>query len=146
MRTTVICIGNAMRSDDGLGVRIWEELRARGIGAILSGPDVPELLDSLHGIDRLVLIDAIDFGGEPGSLISARLEELDPVEVRSSTHSLSPLYFLKLMRELTGYPREVLVVGVQPKSLEIGERLSEEVERSLPAVLEKLLEILNEIG
>ncbi len=146
MRTLVICVGNAMRSDDGLGVRVWEGLRAIGVNAILSGPDLSELLDSLHNLDRLVLVDAIDFGGEPGSLISARLEELDSIEIRSSTHSLSPIHFLRLIRKLTGHPREVLVVGVQPKSLELGEEMSEEVENSLPAVLERVLEILNGVG
>ncbi|MEM0268720.1 MAG: hydrogenase maturation protease [Candidatus Korarchaeum sp.] len=143
MRTLVICVGNAMRSDDGLGVRVWEELRARGVDAILSGPDMPELLDSLC-VDRLVLVDAVDFGGEPGSLISARLEELDPIEIRSSTHSLSPIHFLRLIKEITGHPKEVFVVGVQPKSLDLKEGLSEEVERSLSAVLGRVLEILRD--
>lgn len=142
MRTLVLCVGNVMRSDDGFGLAVCDELRARGIEVIASGPDISEILDRLQGLDRLVLVDAVDFGGEPGSLIVRSMEELDTMEIRTSTHSLSPIQFLRLVRELTGYPREVLIVGVQPKKLEIGEGLSEEVRGSLESAVNAVLSAL----
>lgn len=144
MKSLVVCIGNAMRSDDGVGLSIGEELRAKGVNVILLRDDASSILESVQGVDRLVLVDAIDFGGEPGSVISGRIEELESIEMRSSTHSLSPIFFLNLIKELTGYPREAFAVGIQPKSLELGGRLSEEVEAALPTAVETVLKILSQ--
>ncbi len=140
MRTLVICIGNPMRSDDGLGFRVWEELRARGVDALLSGPDLPL---QIADFDRVILIDAVDFGAEPGSVLEGRVEDLDVVEMRSSTHGLSPLSFLKIVREAMGRPEEAILIGVQPKSLGEGEGLSEEVERAVSEVIDRVMRLVS---
>jgi hydrogenase maturation protease len=139
MRSLIICIGNPMRSDDGLGFRVWEELRARGVHAILSGPDLPP---QITDFDRVILIDAIDFKAEPGSVFEGRIEDLDVLESRSSTHGLSPLSFLKIIKEVTGRPEEAILIGVQPKSLEEGEGLSEEVERAVSEVIDRVMRLI----
>jgi len=139
MRTLIICIGNPMRSDDGLGFRVWEELRARGVDALLSGPDLPL---QVTDFDRVILIDAVDFGAEPGSILEGKIDDLDVVEARYSTHGLSPLSFLKILKEAMGRPEEAILIGVQPRSLGEGEGLSEEVERAVSEVIDRVMRLM----
>jgi hydrogenase maturation protease len=88
------------------------------------------------------LIDAIDFKAEPGSVFEGRIEDLDVLEARSSTHALSPLSFLRIIKEVTGRPEEAILIGVQPKSLEEGEGLSEEVEGAVSEVIDRVMRLI----
>lgn len=139
-RKVVVCLGNPLRADDGLGLKVGRELEKRGHKVISPGPDLTEIAKELNEIEELILVDAMDFGGEPGEIVCARLDELREVEFRSSTHTLSPLKFLRLFKELYGLPREVFIIGVQPGDLGYGEHLSPEVERAVQRVVEAISE------
>lgn len=144
MRKLVVCVGNPLRADDGFAVSVGKVLRERGIEAVVSGPDLTDIADLLADAEELVLVDAVDFGGKPGEVISGEAEDLDEVELRSSTHTLSPLKFLKVLRELTGYPKRIFLVGVQPAHLGFGEGFSPEVERAVSSVVEVILDKLGD--
>jgi hydrogenase maturation protease len=69
MKTLVLGIGNLLFSDDGVGLHIIEKLREEDLGVDLkeasSGLDI---LDAVKGYDRVILVDAIRSGGEPGTI------------------------------------------------------------------------------
>ena len=81
-RLAVIGVGNPLVADEGVGIAVIEELGKRDL------PDSVELVDAgsagmslLHIIkdyDAVIIIDAADFGGEPGEV-----RTFTPDEVRS---------------------------------------------------------------
>ena len=70
----VVGLGNLLRGDDGIGVRIVAYLRERGglgEGVILvdGGASVLDVLTALGGGRKLVVLDAVRGGGSPGTVL-----------------------------------------------------------------------------
>ncbi len=89
-----------------------------------------------QGFDHLIFLDAVDFGGVPGSTILLDSEQMSCRYPQISTHKLS-LGLLAKWAESNGTTR-VWLLGVQPESLRTGERLSSAMQTTLEALLELL--------
>ena len=72
--------------DDGIGIYILEKLREKHPEWEFLELNTPgySLLSYLEGKDSLILIDAADFGGNPGEIKRARKEEIRSVKKSSS--------------------------------------------------------------
>ncbi|HMA40999.1 MAG TPA: hydrogenase maturation protease, partial [Gemmatimonadales bacterium] len=70
--TVVIGLGNPIMADDGVGIAALERLRAAGAPAgvelVDGGTWGMNLLPIIEAAGKLLLMDAIDDGGEPGTL------------------------------------------------------------------------------
>ena len=71
--TLLVGVGNPIRGDDGVGVHVVRRLRERGLpdGCVaeeLHGGWL-NLLDRLHRFRRVVVVDALDAGLEPGTVV-----------------------------------------------------------------------------
>lgn len=144
-RTAVIGIGNVMMSDDGAGVRVLELLRKlpKDVEIIELATGGMTLLHKLDGLDTAILVDAVDFGGRPGEVRVFKPDEVTSIKtVGYSLHDLDILKVLDLARQMGTLPKMVFIVAVQPKSLEMGEGLSPEVEGSLPVIAGRIAELL----
>ncbi len=134
-KTAIVAIGNIMRSDDGLGSKLIEMLKARVVNArLFDCGTVPEnyIFPILAAsCDTIILVDAADLGMAAGCAKVLDLENI--VNVSFSTHAPSPLLFTDLLK--TGRDDlNIFVVSVQPKSTTLGGPLSAEVVRSLTAL------------
>jgi hydrogenase 3 maturation protease len=129
-KVLILGVGNPLREDDGAGPYLIRQLKGRVDAALLNGEEEPEnLLDQIVGMkpDSILIVDALELGAQPGSV--ALLEE-DQLERRSlSTHHASLKLFIECVKGETG--ANVLVLGIQPKLVEIGRALSSEVKESL---------------
>ncbi len=143
----VIGIGNPLHGDDGVGVRAVECLRGRLpenvelVEGMIYGPD---LLPCLEGRGKAIFIDAIDAGEEPGAVF-----RFSPREVRQdkgapalSLHDFGLYELIAAAELLDQCPKEITVIAVQVKSMEMGMELSPEVEAALPHVSRLVLEEL----
>ena len=90
--------------------------------------------------DHLIFVDAVDFGGVPGSAILLDAEQLSARYPQISTHKIS-LGLLAKWAEANGTTKAWLL-GVQPESLKPGEGLTPMVK----ATLELLLELVHDIS
>jgi len=139
----VVAIGNIMRSDDGLGSKLIELLRARSVNArLFDCGTVPEnyifpILST--ACDTIVLVDAADLGLRPGQ---AKVLDLDSImNISFSTHAPSPRLFTDLLK--TGKDDlNIFVVSVQPKSTILGGPISDEVLRGLDTLTEAFVAAL----
>jgi hydrogenase maturation protease len=82
--TVVLGLGNVIQSDDGIGVKAVECLREIkylpiDVKLIDGGPLGLELVSYLGGVQRLIVIDAIDLGNEPGTIARLGGEDLREV-------------------------------------------------------------------
>lgn len=146
-QTCFVGVGSVARGDDGVGVRLAEGLRD-GIGAevILAG-DAPErwltrLAGGGHG--AVVFLDAVDFGGAPGSVVVLDSAEVVARYPQVSTHKIG-LGALASMIVADGGPG-VWLLGVQPESVGAGVGLTPAVERTVGLLSRLFSEAVQGVG
>lgn len=142
-KTAVIGIGNTLMSDDGAGVRVLEHLDDLpdhvSIVELAAGGMI--LLHHLEDYDRVIIADAVDFGGEPGEIRVFSPDEVRTIKtVGYSLHDLDILKVLELAAKLGMLPESVRIAAIQPASLEMKEGLTPPVEAALPKLARKISE------
>lgn len=152
MNILVLGIGNVLLSDEGIGVRVIDELRKRyrfseEIELLDGGTSGIELLPYIQDRDYLIIIDAIKSGHAPGTIL--RVEGKDvPARFRTriSPHQIG-LSDLLATAEISGnMPKNLVLFGIEPKSMELDLELSKEVQAGLDQLLEAVIEELRSLG
>lgn len=143
-RAAVLGIGNVLMGDDGLGVAALAAFRRRfgepdGVALIDGGTAGMELLEDIAELDFLLVVDAIADGKEPGSLIHLA-DEAVPVFFRRnlSPHGIGFSDVLAALEFMGRAPREVVVLGIQPESLDLSLALSPRVAARLPELVGRI--------
>lgn len=159
-RILVACVGNTLRSDDGVGPRVAEfldamelphgvEVRDFGIGGVHM---VQALLAG--GYDALVLVDCADRGRAPGTVMVIDPEVLDVTELEhvekydylADMHYTNPERALALAKALGVLPEKSVLVGVQPEDAEgLSRELSEPVARAVHIAADEVLRITKSV-
>ncbi len=148
----VLGIGNLVMSDDGIGVHVIHELQRmyrfpETVNLVDGGTLGLDLLPMLENITHLILVDAVETGEKPGTLVRLTGEELPiALETKLSPHQMG-LKDLLAVSELMGHsPREMVMIGVQPGSIEMGTDMSCEVEAKLDEMVGNVLSELERFG
>ncbi|WP_135666295.1 hydrogenase maturation protease [Halorhabdus rudnickae] len=147
-RVAVVGIGSALRGDDAVGLRLLDHLDSRrghsGDDRLLlvEGGVAPENHTSVirrFAPDWIVLVDAVDFGGDPGS---GKWVDPDDLGGESfSSHKSTPAMLRTFLARETG--AEVALFGIQPATIDHARALSDAVEHRLDELAEELAEILS---
>jgi hydrogenase maturation protease len=121
----VLGVGNILWADEGFGVRCVERFAARfeasdAVTLMDGGTQGLLLIASLRDHDRVLIFDAVDFGGEPGELSVVRDAAIPAfVGARAvSLHQTGMQEVLALAGLLGWRPSAVTLIGVQPVVLE----------------------------
>ena len=149
---TVLGIGNIILSDEGFGVRVVEYLRKNftfpdTVALIDGGTLGVELTHFITGTQRLLIIDSIDGGAEPGKTFHLRGDEISKhFAQKISAHEVG-IQDVLTMLELTGKKiPQVELIGAQPFSLAAGVELTEEMSKLVPLFVDKAVDILRSWG
>ena len=146
----VLGVGNVLLSDEGFGVRVLQELAKwfdfePQIRLIDGGTLGWDLLNFLQGVEKLILIDAIDGKTIPGTFFVFKNEEVKKYFKRKVSGHEAGIQEVLAWFDLMGKPiKEVTVIGVQPQSLETGLELTPLVEKLVPKAVEEVLKQLQE--
>lgn len=152
MNIAVIGLGNILLMDEGIGVHTLDTLRERysfspAVDLIDGGTMGLDLLPFLENRDKVLIIDAVDFGKEPGFTGTVKGEAIPSVlNAKLSVHHLNlgdVLFSAKVMGIMPG---EVLLIGTQPASLAVGLDMTEEVAPRVETLVEMAVNILKEWG
>jgi len=135
----VLGLGNTLHSDDGIGPQAIERLRndsrvPEDVTLIEGGTLGLELLTYIWDCSYLLVLDAVDVGQPPGTLVRMSSQELQTLPGKGSVHQLGVADLLVALRILAHRPPEVVLLGVQPASTEWGTELSPVVAAVLPAL------------
>lgn len=143
-KVVVAGIGNSLRKDDYVGVRVVEELRDKISKSVflIECESVPE-----NYVDKIVefkpthvlLIDAALLDAEPGAFKLVDVEQIatwPPV----STHALPLRIFCDYVAETTG--AEIALIGIQPENADFGEGMTERLESTAKVLAELLIKAL----
>lgn len=151
-RVLVLGIGNLVMSDDGAGVKVVQRLQreyrfADNVEIMDGGTLGLDLLPKLEGIDHLIVVDAVETGCKPGTCVRLAGEELPiALETKVSPHQMG-LKDLLSVAELLGHsPGEMVLIGVQPGSIEMDTELTPEVDAVLQVLVGNILDELRIIG
>lgn len=141
-RVAIVGIGNELRNDDAAGVMVARNLlryENPGHALILRAGHAPENFTKelrTYSPQLVLMVDAADMGKTPGSVSLIPFEQIDGMT--ASTHSL-PLSMLSryLVLELHC---PVVIVGIQPRSNDVGETVSPEVRHTVDEVAEAIFD------
>ena len=146
----VASMGNVLRGDDGFGVAVARELEERDfpeqvdvVEVGISGVSMAQEL--LDGYDALVLIDAMERDGEPGTVYVERAEvpDLDQYSKReiggfaADMHQTDPSKVLVLGEALGVLPDPTVLIGCEPQETDdLEDELSEPVRAAVGRAVE----------
>jgi hydrogenase maturation protease len=149
-KVLILGIGNLLWADEGFGVRCVEQLNQRyrfpeRVQLLDGGTQGIYLVQHVQQARILIVFDAIDYGLAPGTMKIVEGDEV-PKFMGAKRMSLHQTGFQEVLAlaEFTGaYPRELLLIGVQPKHLEdFGGSLTAPVREQLEPALTVALEYL----
>lgn len=153
LRIGVLGVGNILMGDDGIGpflVRILEARYEFPPNVVLHDLGTPGLgiTSFFADYDVIILLDSVSAKAPAGGIRLFRKPELvrTPIPQRFSPHDPALVEAL-LFAELSGKcPGEVLLVGVVPKTTELGCCLSEEVRSAVVPAISAVLAELRRLG
>lgn len=141
----ILGIGNLVMSDDGVGVHVVQELQRsyrfpENVMVVDGGTLGLDLLPMLENVTHLILVDAVETGDKPGTMIRLIGEELPvALETKLSPHQMG-LKDLLAVSELMGHsPGEMVLIGVQPGCIEMGVEMTADVDAVLDEMISKVL-------
>lgn len=142
--TLVLGIGNILLQDEGVGVRVVEAMQPLElpphVEVLDGGTSGADLVDVVADRHKVIVIDAIQWDAAPGTVFRLRAEDLEPAEGGSiSLHQLGLVDTLAIARRLNCAPQEVVVYGVQPRTIAPGLDLTPEVAAAIPIVIRAVL-------
>ena len=137
----VLGIGNILLSDEGVGVRVIEAMRGMrlpdSVEILDVGTGALDIIDIIANRDKVIIIDAVKGGGEPGAVYRFTPNDvviLNPTPI--SVHQFDILGTLNMAALAGCMPQQVIIFGIEPKGIEWGLELSPEVATVIPRVIE----------
>ena len=141
----ILGVGNLLLSDEGVGVHVAQKMMTMDlppeVQVVEGGTDGFGLVNIIVQADRMILIDAVKGGGQPGSIYRFAIEDCPPYPdlFKTSVHQISILEVINLSSLIGSTPRTT-IIGVEPASIEMGMELSPHVEQKIPKVIEMIQE------
>lgn len=141
-KTLVLAIGNILRTDDGVGAAVIEHLQAYppipDVEWLDAGTPGFELVLTMQGYQRVIVVDAADMGLAPGTWRTftpneIRLQARD-MYLRGTLHYAGLAEALSLGEAMNILPDHIQIVGIQPADIDWHMGLTEAVAAVVPEV------------
>ena len=150
MNTRILCLGNELVRDDGVGIRIGRILMdlplPEGVRVELAPQLGFDLLDVVAGAERVVLVDAMSTGRPPGTCVTLEGQAIERYGAGTSiSHTIGIAELMELAHRLapSRAPATLHFVGVEGVAFsEYGTDLSPEVEAAIPEAVSAVLRIV----
>jgi len=135
-KIVILGMGNLLLQDDGVGVHLVHTLSRDELDypnlEIIDAGTSPEIVSLIEGADKLIIIDAVKGGKEPGAIYRFSPDELDiDSPVRLSLHQTGVLDNLRMLKLLGKNPRKIIIIGVEPQNIGWGLELSPKIKDRL---------------
>lgn len=138
MRTLILGIGNLLLCDEGVGVHVARALQRETLPEYVKTLEVgTAFLDALPEIekaDRIIIIDAMKAGHEPGTIYQIPFEDCAKPEIIASLHGFD-LSRVIYMAGRESVP-EMIVIGIEPARIDWGTELTPGIQEVIPVVIE----------
>ena len=148
--TLIICLGNPLMKDEGIGIRMASELMVH----LTDNPHVEVMdlgtggLSVMHAIDgreKIIFVDCAIMGQTPGLIYRFTPEQVSSkkIRMRYSLHEGDLLNTIELARRLGQCPDDIVIFGIEPKEVSDGQGLTSELENNIPQYVQTILKELD---
>jgi hydrogenase maturation protease len=144
-RILILGVGNLLLSDEGVGVHIAQRMMKMDwppeVQVVEGGTDGFGLVNVITEADRMILIDAVKGGGQPGSIYRFDIDDCPPYPdlFKTSVHQISILEVINLSSLIGSIPHTT-IIGIEPVCLEMGMELSPPIAKKVPKVIQMVKE------
>ena len=139
MKTLILGLGNPILSDDSVGFRVIQELRAEfshpGLTLMESSTSGLGLLDLITGYDKVIIIDAIKTeGGQAGKIYRLNAEKLRDTRHLASPHDINLATALELGKKLgLALPQQIIIFAIEVVDVTtFSEECTPKVDKAIP--------------
>ena len=140
----IIGIGNPLAGDDGVGIRVIEELKKKRL------PENVEIIDAgcdpfimLEHLDckKVIVIDAVKMGKKAGSVVNFATDDVSIIDDTKnfSLHGVGLGYALKLKRKFYR-DIDVRVIGIEPFDVTPGKKITDNLKQIIPVAVKNVME------
>ncbi len=151
MSTRVLCLGNELVCDDGVGIRVGRILMALPLPADVHVELAPhlgfDLLEVVAAADRVVLVDAMSTGQPPGTCVTLEGRGIERHAAGASlSHTIGIAELMELAHKLAPEraPATLRFVGVEGVTFtDFGTELSPEVAAAIPEAVDAVLRAID---
>jgi len=143
----IIGFGNLFMGDDGIGVKVIDELKkqdifkdADNIEIIDGGTSGVDLIFTLQDADKAIIVDAIDAGQDIGEIKVFSLEDISGINKKSklfksfSMHDMDLAEVFELLKTLK-INKNIRIIGIKPKNIGYSDSLSPEIANKIPEII-----------
>ena len=131
--TLFVGIGNALKSDDGIGIHICKNIKqTNNIKTLIVESGIEKFVGKINSLNPeiLILVDCTDFKKKPGFVDILPIEQIQDFTV--NTHTIS----VKRISEF--FDMKTYLLGVQPENLKFGEEFAKSVINSANELIKKI--------
>ncbi len=127
--TVVACIGTELRSDDAVGVLVYNLIKETA-NAVLCLYGLENCVDELMKVcaENMLIVDGVVNNAPAGSIIVASVDKISE-NYMATTHNIPLSMTLAYLRN-HGCARNVLVLGIVVENLAIGDSMTPVVEKT----------------
>ena len=141
----MIGVGNLLRTDDGVGIHLINRLSKLHpeIDTFDAAMGSIEILEAMKGYERVVIVDSIETGVEPGTIYRVNLTSGEKPPVITHSHGTDVPTILELGRQLYGeaMPKDVILIAIEAEdTITIDDKLTGRVQEATDDVLQYILE------
>jgi hydrogenase maturation protease len=152
VKVVVFGFGNLLCSDDGVGLHVIDALGKESVNNnidLREGLTGLDILDAMKGCERIIIVDAIQTGGEPGTIYLFSLEDF---QQKKTVHSFSThlnmdfTTMIELGKKLfpEEIPEDIFIIAVEAEDVTtISDRCTPKVEKAMPEVVELIKGLLS---
>ncbi|HTY25105.1 MAG TPA: HyaD/HybD family hydrogenase maturation endopeptidase [Desulfomonilaceae bacterium] len=152
-KIVVLGIGNILLKDEGVGVRVVEQLQRQyslpeNVRVVDGGTQGLWLLSTIQEADHLIVVDAVLGGGEPGTIYRLVKSDLPRgLRFKQSAHDSDLVEALNLCSLIESEPRDVVILGIEPADIQpLGTELTPKVAAKVDELVRRVIDELETLG
>ncbi len=149
-RTALIGLGNILLRDEGVGVHVVTALREKYIfsppAELIDGGTMGlNLLPFFENSTRVLIVDAVDFGREPGYI-----EEIEDDRIPAILHPKLSVHHIGLSDVLLAAalmgikPEKICLIGVEPESIDVGMEMTDAIRSAMGKITDAVIDKLRQ--
>lgn len=140
----ILGIGNILLGDEGIGVHVVSFLRSRklpsNVEVIDGGTATFNLLPRISGVSKLIVVDAVEGKGKPGSIYRFTPDDIKAEKkICASLHQIGLLNVLEMADKIGEKPKATVIIGIEPQNTDWGLELSTKIKKKIPQIIEVVL-------
>ena len=145
----VLGLGNPLMSDEGIGGFLIDKLLENkgsypNVDFIEAGTGGLAILRLIADRKKAIIIDCAYMGKSPGTMVKFAPQEVQSVKklLHFSLHEIDILKVIELASQLDQCPDEIVIFGIEPEKIELGDGLSPVLQKKTDDYIEKIKAIL----